>query len=98
MPQPGDLARPADLRDRPEALYRVRGSFRRAAVRAGVPGELHPGGPEPPRDQRDAVGEIPASAGRLGLADRRPSPLTPPGIGRIGRFGMIMSRITDFIS
>ena len=34
---------PGDLRDRPGALHRVRRPLRRAAVRAGVPGRLHPG-------------------------------------------------------
>ena len=46
VPEPGDLDGPGDLRHRSEALHRMRRPLRRAAVRAGLPGRLHPDGPE----------------------------------------------------
>ena len=45
-----------DLRHRPAQVHRVRRPLRRAAVRAGVPGGVHPGEPGSRRVARDAVG------------------------------------------
>ena len=64
VPEPGDLDGRVDLRDRPAQVHRVRRPLRRAAVRAGLPGGLHPGRPGERRVPRDAVGEVPAPAGR----------------------------------
>ena len=71
-----------DLRDRPAALHRVRRPLRRAAVRAGLPGELHPGRPGARRVEGDAVGQVPApAAGRPRPPARVISALPLPACG-----------------
>src|SRR5690606_20190280 len=60
-----------NLRDRPGPLHRVRGPFRRAAVRGRVPGRVHRARSRPAGKPRRADGQVPHPAARGGCRVKR---------------------------